>query len=164
MKNGKHRLGSHKWQYHLKGVLSNSSAMLNTGNVFPKDVDHFWHTFVLLERCWPLGDNPDKSLDEHVTVSCQDIMAVVDGCCLLEVKEDSCGVLPVVFKHAKVWCREEEIGFILHKRKWDEIIVRKNWYLEKFLKSSFLIIHGGQLWNRLSSLWLEPIKKRNDKM
>lgn len=31
-------------------------------------------------------------------------------------------------------------------------------------KGSFLIIHAEKFWNRLSALWLEAVKKRNDKM
>lgn len=50
-KNDKLHLGINKWQYNLKGVLSNSSALLSTDDAFPKDVDHFGGTFVLLERC-----------------------------------------------------------------------------------------------------------------
>lgn len=37
-------------------------------------------------------------------------------------------------------------------------------YSEKYLKSSFPIIHAGQFWNRLSPLWLEAVKKKNDKI
>lgn len=61
----------------------------------------------------------------------------MDGCCLLWVWGNSCGVLPVVFKHANVWCSEEEIGFILYKRKWHEIVVRKNWILGETFKKQF---------------------------
>lgn len=34
-KNGKRNLGIHKWQYNLKGMISNSSAMLSTGDAYP---------------------------------------------------------------------------------------------------------------------------------
>lgn len=92
---------------------------------FWKDVDHL--------------DTIQTRVMGMITMSCQDAKALTETCgwMLFRSGKTLGGVLPVVFKHAKVWCREEERGFILRKRKWDEIIVRKNWIFREILKKQF---------------------------